>query len=257
MKNIEQHRPGTFCWVELGVKDTAAAKQFYSALFGWSAKDLEGPGMIYTMFQIDGQDVGGLYELSPKQPTPPGWLSYIAVTNADEVTNQVREFGGKIIMPPMDIPEAGRAALYQDPQEAVFGVWQPAHHIGVRIFGEPGALVWNELVSPDTTKSEAFYTKLFGWQLEKMPMDRFEYTIFKLDGKGFAGMLPIPPDATGLPPNWTVYFAVNDCDAVADKTKSLGGEIMMPPTDIPEVGRFAILRDSQEVMFAIIHTLPM
>jgi predicted enzyme related to lactoylglutathione lyase len=256
MKDIKQHAPGTFCWIELGTKDTAEAKKFYSGLFGWSAKDLEGPGMIYTMFQLEGQDIAGLYELNPKQPTPPGWLSYVSVTNADETTAQVRELGGKIILPPMDIPEAGRAALFSDPQGAVFGIWQPGHHTGAGITGEHGAMVWNELVSPDTTKSTTFYTKLFGWNLDKMPMERFEYTIFKLNDKGFAGMLPIPPDAKGLAPNWTVYFAVADCDAAARKADSLGGNIMMPPTDIPDTGRFAILRDPQGALFAILHPQP-
>jgi uncharacterized protein len=255
MKTIQEHRPGTFCWVELGTNDTAAAKRFYSAMFGWNAKDLEGPGMVYTMFQIDGEDVAGMYQLSPKQPTPPGWLSYVSVTNADETTAQVRELGGKVILSPMDIPEAGRAALYQDPQGAAFGVWQPYRHIGVRLFGVAGALVWNELVTADPIQATTFYTKLFGWNVDKMPMDQFEYTIFKLDEKGFAGMLPMTADA-GLSPNWTVYFAVTDCDAAAERTKSLGGKIMMPPTDIPEVGRFAVLRDPQNALFAIIHPQP-
>jgi uncharacterized protein len=59
-----------------------------------------------------------------------------------------------------------------------------------------------------------------------------------------------------LPPNWTVYFAVTDCDASAEKATSLGGKIMMSPTDIPDTGRFAILRDAQNAMFAIIHPQP-
>ena len=257
MKNIQSHPPGKFCWVDLGTTDVAAAKEFYSALFGWTPNDLQGPGMIYTLFQIDGQNVAGMYKLSSKQATPPGWLSYVCVTYADETAAQVEELGGKIILPPMDVPEAGRGAVFADPQNAVFGVWQPFRNTGAQMFGETGALVWNELVTPDPARAITFYTKLFGWNLEQMPMDQFEYTIFKLDDKGFAGMLPIPTDAKGLPPNWTVYFMVKDCDGAAEKAESLGGKIMMPATDIPEVGRFAVLRDPQNALFAIIHPLPM
>jgi uncharacterized protein len=256
MKDVKEYAAGQFCWAELGTKDTAVAKKFYSSLFGWNSKDLDMGGMIYTIFQLDGKDIAGLYTLDPEHPTPPGWLSYVSVKNADKTTNRATELGASVVLPPMDIPDVGKPALFKDPQNAVFGIWQPGKHYGAQVSGEPGAMVWNELVTPDVEKAKSFYTQLFDWDTEPMNMERFVYTQFKVNGKGIGGMLPTPPEAKGLPPIWTVYFAVEDCDQTAERVKSLGGKIMRPPEDIPKVGRFAIFNDPQGAMFAVIRPLP-
>jgi len=258
MKDIKEYKPGQFCWAELGTKDTATAKKFYSSLFGWTSKENDmGSGTIYTIFQLEGKDIAGLYTLDAQMPTPPGWLQYVNVKNADKTANRVRELGGSVLLPPMDIPNVGKFALFKDTTNAVIGAWQAGKHIGAQMFGEDGAMVWNELVTPDVKSAKDFYTKLFDWETEEMKMERFVYTQFKVDGKGMAGMLPTPPDAKGLPPIWTVYFSVEDCDKTAKNVESFGGKIMRPPEDIPKVGRFAIFKDPQDAMFAVIHPLPM
>jgi len=65
-------------------------------------------------------------------------------------------------------------------------------------------------------------------------------------------MMQIQPDMGAMPPNWGVYFAVDDCDAMVQKATSLGTRTYMPPTDIPNVGRFAVLADPQGAAFNII-----
>ena len=88
MQEMPDYKPGTFCWVELGTSDSEAAKSFYTQLFGWEFQDNPmGPDMVYTMLKLNGKDVGGLYKLMPDmvaQGIPPHWMSYVAVTNADE-----------------------------------------------------------------------------------------------------------------------------------------------------------------------------
>jgi predicted enzyme related to lactoylglutathione lyase len=64
--------------------------------------------------------------------------------------------------------------------------------------------------------------------------------------------MEITPDMGPFPPNWLPYFMVEDCDATAGKAAATGGKAMVPPTDIPNVGRFAVLGDPQGAMFAII-----
>ncbi len=66
------------------------------------------------------------------------------------------------------------------------------------------------------------------------------------------GMLEIQKEWGKVPPNWVVYFAVKDCDASAEKATSLGAKILSPPTDVPEVGKFAVIQDAQGAAFAII-----
>jgi tRNA U38,U39,U40 pseudouridine synthase TruA len=66
MPTITQHAPGAFCWPELGTTDQNAAKAFYSGLFGWTFRDTPmGPGVVYTIFQLDGRDAAALYTLEP------------------------------------------------------------------------------------------------------------------------------------------------------------------------------------------------
>jgi uncharacterized protein len=257
---VQKHQPGNFCWTELGAKDTNAAKSFYGNLLGWTNFDVPGPGMVYTMFQKNGKDVAGLYELMPEQVSqgfPPAWLTYVCVESADNTTRRVQELGGTVILEPLDIPEAGRAAVYVDPQGATFGVWQPGKHIGAKIIGEEGAVCWNELATSDEKAAREFYKTLFRWDHEIMPNPKFEYIVFKNQEQSAGGMFQITPEMKGLPPSWFVYFAVGDCDETVQKAQSSGAKVMVPPEDIPNIGRFSILSDPQGAAFAVIKLVPM
>ena len=252
MPEFTKHEPGTFCWVELATSDTDAAKRFYTRLFDWTfVEEPAGPDMVYTRFQKSGKDVGALYRIRPDQKgMPPNWMSYVTVASADAAAQTAKEFGGKTLMGPFDVKDLGRMAVIQDPTGAMFSVWEPHGSIGIQVAKEPGALIWNELHTNDTKKSASFYTKLFGWTPKR---DDGEYTEFhRKDGAGIGGMIEIQKEWGPVPPNWLVYFATDDCDASAAKAQSLGASPIVPPSDIPEIGRFAILRDPQGAAFAII-----
>ena len=68
------------------------------------------------------------------------------------------------------------------------------------------------------------------------------YTVGKVGEEGIAGIMPIPAQAQGVPPNWGVYVTVDDVDATAGKAEELGATILVPPTDIPNVGLFLSFR---------------
>jgi uncharacterized protein YndB with AHSA1/START domain/predicted enzyme related to lactoylglutathione lyase len=114
--------PGTFCWNELMVKDAGAAAKFYTKLFGWQTEEFPGP-MKYTMFKQNGQRVGGL--MQPSHEAPPHWLAYVEVESVDATVKTAGELGAKVLMPAMDIPTVGRIAIFQDPQGATLGIFQP------------------------------------------------------------------------------------------------------------------------------------
>ena len=256
MQEAPEVKPGTFCWVELGTSDTDAAKNFYSQLFGWEFQDNPmGPDMVYTMLKLNGKDVGGLYKLMPdmvSQGIPPHWLSYVLVNNADEATEKAKAAGATIMNGPFDVPNAGRMAVIKDPADAVFAIWQSREHKGGGIFNVPGALTWNELGTRDTEKAGEFYSNVFGWTRESLTGGPIEYTIFKNGDRGNGGMYKMTPEMGPIPPHWLAYFAVDDCDARVQKATDLGGSVMKPAEDIPNVGRFAILNDPQGAAFAII-----
>ena len=259
MQESPQHKPGSFCWVELGTTNASAAKSFYKELFGWEYDDSpaspEMPDMIYSMIKLRGRDVGGLYSMPSDmlaQGVPPHWLSYIAVANADEAAAQAKAAGATLMKEPFDVMDAGRMSVIQDPTGATFAIWQTINHPGTGIDRELGASCWNELGTNDTQKAQDFYTTVFGWGTEKMP-GPFEYTIFKAGDESVGGMYKIVPEIMGpIPPNWMVYFAVGDCDATLQKATELGGRVLAPAEDIPDIGRFAILQDPTMAAFAII-----
>ncbi len=112
---------GAPSWIELCTSDVAAAQKFYGALFGWSTEAFTGGGMPYQMILVNGQPRGGMYDPGQEcQPTPPThWCNVIAVNDVDAVAKQAEALGGKVLMPPFDIPTIGRYTTIQDPQGAV------------------------------------------------------------------------------------------------------------------------------------------
>src|SRR5581483_9508748 len=150
-----------FCWIELVTSDQAAAKKFYTSLFGWTADDSPmGPDAFYTMFRLDGKDIGGGYTLMPDQVAmhvPPNWLIYVAVESADDAVAKAKQLGANILAGPMDVMEHGRMAVISDPTGAVFAVWQAKQHAGMGIIGGDGTFSWADLKSSDPKRAAEFY----------------------------------------------------------------------------------------------------
>jgi len=260
MNETTKHAPGTFCWPELSTSDPAAAKKFYGGLFGWTAKDDQvSPDMVYTMFQLEGKELAAAHALMPEQKKmgiPPHWLSYISVDNVDDALSKVTSLGGKVGAGPFDVMDAGRMGVAFDPVGAAFGLWQPKKHIGARLVDQPGTLVWTELLSSNVDVTGKFYSNLFDWGQQLNEVGPMKYTVFMRGDKPAGGMMQISPDMGKVPPNWMPYFGVTDPDGTAANTTKLGGKVAMPPADIPNVGRFAVLQDPQGATFGIIRFLP-
>ena len=256
MTTITQHAPGTFSWAELATSDQGGAKQFYTTLFGWTAHDSDmGGGQSYTVLKQGGKDVGALYTMKPEMAqhgVPPNWASYVSVESADAAAATARRLGGKIIMEPFDVFDMGRMAIIEDPTGAPFAVWEAKKHIGAGVLNENGALTWNELLTRNPKQAAAFYTGLFPWKAETMPMGNMDYTLFKRGEANAGGLFEITPEMGPMPANWSVYFQVEDTDATAAKAVGLGAKVIVPPTDVPNVGRFATIQDPQGAVFSFI-----
>jgi predicted enzyme related to lactoylglutathione lyase len=256
MSAVEKYAPGFFCWAELGTTDAKAGKAFYAALFGWQANDLPlGPDSFYTMLQIGGKEIGALYQLDEsmlRMGVPPHWLLYVAVSSADESAARAKALGGTAMKEPFDVFDAGRMAVIQDPTGGVFALWQANRSIGARITAELHTMCWCELVSSDRPKALEFYTKLFGWSTKAGAAGTADYTEVFNQGQPIGGMMQMDAKWGGIPSHWMPYFSVANCDSSAGKSKELGGSAQVPPTDIPDVGRFAVLADPQGAVFAIV-----
>ena len=119
---------GTFCWTELMTRDIAAAKKFYADLIGWRMVDQNFGGMPYTMLYAPGhkEAAGGMMQMAGPQfeGVPPHWMPYILVKDIDDRANRCKQLGGKIKVPPMDIPDIGRFCVIEDPTGAVISLFQ-------------------------------------------------------------------------------------------------------------------------------------
>ncbi len=254
MPETKVQAPGSFCWSEVCTTDPEAARKFYGELFGWTAEEVPSDGGAYTMLRLDGQDVGGMYQLAKEQVeqgVPPHWMAYVLVEDLDATTAKISELGGKVVMGPMDVMDVGRMTLLQDPTGAVLSLWQAKSHKGGAAIGVPNSPCWFELISTDMVEATAFYAGLFGWELETWHGEG-EYILFKNGETSIGGAMQRTPEMGEVPSHWITYFSVTDCDAAADKAAELGGRIINPPMDIPNVGRFALMADPVGAMFAVI-----
>ncbi len=114
---------GTFCWNELGTTDVEAAKKFYTELLGWTLKAGDMGPMIYHEISANGMPVGGIYQMGPEfGGAPSHWMPYVAVEDVDASVKRVEELGGKVCIPPSDIPNVGRFSVINDPTGATFSL---------------------------------------------------------------------------------------------------------------------------------------
>jgi predicted enzyme related to lactoylglutathione lyase len=243
------HLHGKFVWFEHMSGDTPQARKFYDALFGWHTELTPmGGAEPYPLIMNGSDGIGGYRSAPPGAPSL--WMSYLSVADVEASHGAALAAGAKSLMPPTDFGPVGRGATLADPTGAVFSIWTSAQ--GDRPDPEKmpvGDWTWNELMSPDEHKALAFYERVFGYTHDTMDMGaQGTYYLLKKGDKMRGGLMRSPMPDT--PPLWVPYVAVADCDATAAKARSLGAQLIVPPTDIPNVGRFATLLDAQGACIA-------
>jgi uncharacterized protein len=272
--------PGVPCWIDTSQPDPEAAVDFYSALFGWEFEDVMPPDVDakYFIGRIRGLDVGAVGSIPEGAPPMAMWNTYIWVDSADETASKVREAGGSVITEPFDVMDAGRMAVFADPEGAIFMVWQPNQHKGSQVVNEHGSNNFNNLNTRDLEGAKAFYGAVFGWEtldldggavmwalpaygdhLEELTPGLHKGMEEMGAPRGFAdvvaGINRIAADQPDTPAHWGLTFAVDDADAIAAKAEELGGKVIMPPFDAPWV-RMAVLADPQGATFVASKFVP-
>ncbi|MFN0207783.1 MAG: VOC family protein [Planctomycetota bacterium] len=248
------HPHGTFCWPELATTDAAAATKFYSALFGLTIFDASpSPEMRYWILQQNGKDAAAVYQMAEEQKAmmPSAWTIYVAVPNAREAAVKARELGATVMMEGIDVMDLGSLSVIQDPTGAVFAVWETKTHKGATAMGTVGTFCWAELNTNDTARAKDFYTKMFPWKAKESTNPEMPYTEWVLNGQEIGGLMKIDPAWGEVPPHWNLYFMTDNVDATVAKATTLGATTCVPPMDIPNVGRFAVLMDPTGAAFSV------
>jgi predicted enzyme related to lactoylglutathione lyase len=253
MPQRTSYQQGTPSWVDLQTTDVDGAKAFYGSLFDWKFDDQPMPGNgVYSMALVGADTVAAVAPQSPMQVemnVPPMWNTYIAVDNVDDAAAKAAAAGGTILMPPMEIPGAGRMSFVADPTGAPVGLWQASGHIGATLVNEPNTLIWNELTTADNATALPFYRAVAGIESAQSSMGDFEYTLLKVDGTDVGGATS--PQMDGVPNHWHVWFAVTDAQAFAAAATAIGGSLLVEPMDMP-IGKVATIRDPQGAVFSIL-----
>ena len=116
-ERLKEH--GAISWSELLTSDVDAAKSFYGQLFGWTYADAPVDDKTYTLVQVNGEEVAGIMHTPPDAgQMPPAWGVYVTVDDVDAAAQKAVALGGKVYLPPQDIPEVGRFCVIGDPQGA-------------------------------------------------------------------------------------------------------------------------------------------
>jgi predicted enzyme related to lactoylglutathione lyase len=251
---------GSFCWVEANLENPERGKVFYGELFGWKSEDVSMPNGTYTMMNLGEGLAAGILKLpdaAKKNGAPPHWLAYVAVSDVPGATKKAKALGGSVLLEPTGMGP-GKMSVIGDPTGAVLALWKSDAPMGTFLWGDKNTMCWAELTTTDPAAATKFYVEMFGWRTEVVPMGDLDYTLLYNGDQQIAGLMaqPKPMAEAKAPSLWTVYFDVADCDAIAGRAKELGGGVVMPPTDIPNVGRFAILTDPDGAAFAVIHQNP-
>lgn len=118
-------------------------------------------------------------------------------------------------------------------------------------FQTPGAFSWSELMTPDPEAAARFYGSLFGWTVKTMDMGTGPYHVASVGDDQVAGLMKPPPEQATMPPMWGVYITVSDADETVARCAALGGTVLVPATDVPTVGRMAVLQDPQGAVFSV------
>ncbi|AUG76328.1 Hydroxylase [Kitasatospora sp. MMS16-BH015] len=255
MTTIE-YRAGQPSWIDLGCPDVPAGTAFYRAVFGWDFLSAGPEAGGYGMFQQDGRTVAAIGGL--EEGATSAWTVYFQTPDADAVAKAVEQAGGTVRLAPFDVMDAGRMGQFTDPTGGEFAIWQPGRTVGLDQTGAPGSLCWAELHTADPAAALAFYRAVFGWRSADSGVPGVEYTVLSTatgeqPEAGFGGLAGLHE---ALRPGWLVHFTVTDVDATAAATTTAGGSIVMPPADVPTVGRIAVFADPFGAQYAVISPLP-
>jgi uncharacterized protein len=239
-------------WIDLATADPEAAKAFYSKLFGWDYWTNPDPLYGgYVLASLRGGATAGISGLmSPDAPT--AWTAYFGTENADALAKRIVGSGGAVIVAPMVVGDQGTMLIFADATGAFVGAWQADKMAGFGATG-PGTFRWAELSARGIERAQPFYSSVFGWIDEVVPMGEEQppYHRWSIGSEPVAGGMEMNPSVPAMVPSyWTIYFDVEDVRSSFATAIAAGATEMVAPMEYPG-GRFAILSDPQGAVFAL------
>jgi predicted enzyme related to lactoylglutathione lyase len=240
-------RPGKFVWADLVTTNPAAAVEFYTKLFGWTAQKT-GPGAEgYTLLLNGDRPMGGVaYRPADPQGKAAGgarWIGTVAVTDINQAVAAVTAAGGRTLVAPRLVADRGWQAVVADQEGSVFGLLVSETGDAAKSAVGDNDWAWVQLLSRHPAEAAAFYEKALGYVVTDdartvTPHDR----LLTRDGVAYAGLTPLPEgrDTRG---GWLGYVRVPQVQAAVDTAKALGGQVLVAPRDLAGAMQVAVITD--------------
>ena len=247
---MSNNAPGVIVWRELHADSLEKADAFYTALADWTGKtqQMEGMGDYVVWRQGEKMLAGAMNK--PNAEAPPHWLDYFYTEDLEATVDTIVEEGGTVIMGPSEIPGMGRFAIAADPTGAVFAPfhsnWKEAP---TDERPDDFTFCWTQVNSTDMHASAAFFAKVFNWEVNEMPGDD-EVVSLNVGEHSIISVMQMPEDSEA-PSHFIDYLAVPDIAEYHEKATGLGAMGYVPPTDIPTMGAFSVLADTNGAIFAL------
>ncbi len=227
-----QRHPGRWVWAELLTRDVATAAKFYGDVFGWTFETY-GPAddlKTYTLVSSAGVPIAGMvFNQSPEVSgsRDARWVGLMSVPDVDAAARQVTKGGGRTVFGPQALGERGRAALFTDPEGAIFGVIHSATGDPDEGVGAENQWLWVELWASDPAKMAAFYQGLGSYDIVQgtVPGETSGMHLVTA-GTPRAGILPKPAQ---VPSTWVPYVRVASVADTVARARAAGGAIVLEP----------------------------
>ncbi len=252
-----EHFPGKFIWADLFTSDPAAAQAFYMGLFGWEATKIErttpaGPHS-YLILTNGGEPVAGIAR-GPSRMSAANharWVGYVSVPDVAKALATATETGGRVLFPAKDLPKRGTQAVMVDPEGAELGVLHSTSGDPGEYASEPGDFVWAQHFARDPATAGRFGAAIAGWEVfPDTRTDRPNVFVLASGGYSRASVAPLPTSQAR--PGWLFFVRVADVKAAAAKAISLGGRVVVAPSDTPTEYWRAVIADPTGAVIGLV-----
>lgn len=233
----EQYVPGKIVWHDLVTYDVDSAKRFYGELFGWKFEEV---ARGYSQIRNGDRLIGGIARLDSKDKGT-YWIPLMSVADIDQSAEKVRNFGGKMLREPFEIPGRGKIALVTDQQGSPFGMVRALKGDPLDLDPQTGDWLWNEVWTSDPNSAATFYKNIGGYQEASRNLFGKPYRYLKGEGKPRLGLVKKPDPS--MKNTWACYIKVANPAAIADRAAALGGRVLFAPKSDVRNATVAIIQD--------------
>lgn len=253
--------PGAPTWLDLTSTDPGRAAEFYRALFGWETEAPPNPEFGgYQSFTVHGKPVAGLSPTMGPDAPADVWSVYLRTDDPEATVAAVREAGGSVIVPPMQVGDMGTMMVAADCAGAAIGFWKAGNHNGFTEWGTHGTPYWFENQSKDYANSTEFYRQVTGARSDEVGTGGAEgatgperYAQLFFGDTAYAGIMDSAEVfGSEMPSYWQIYITVDDVGVAVDAAQKHGGSVVMGG-EVTPYGTLAVIRDPFGALICLGH----